>query len=150
MKNWKPIFIENSRIPVWLSKLAPIEIHAISIGWFVWCRSVMSPVTRRHESIHFQQQLELFFLGFYLLYALSYLYNLVKYRNGAVAYREIIFERESYSNDCVKNYLKTRPRYAWVKHWGDDKDDYKERIKRTRRDRVAKSSQRARIQHRKH
>ena len=28
MKNWKPFFIENSKIPVWLSYLAPINIGA--------------------------------------------------------------------------------------------------------------------------
>jgi len=26
MKNWKPLFIENSKIPVWLSKVAPIKM----------------------------------------------------------------------------------------------------------------------------
>jgi hypothetical protein len=142
MKNWKPIFVENSKIPVWLSYIAPINIYAISIAPFVWCRSIMSPVTRRHETIHFQQQLELAFVGFYILYALSWLHGLWKYRDSAVAYREIIFERESYSNDYIEDYLENRPRYAWIKHWGDNKDDYKERIKRTRRNRVAKSSER--------
>ena len=102
----------------------------------------MSPVTRRHETIHFQQQLELAFIGFYILYALSWLHGLIKYRNGATAYREVIFEREAYSNDYIEDYLENRQRYAWIKHWGDNKDDYKERIKRTRRDRVAKSSER--------
>ena len=35
MKNWKPIFIENSKIPVLLSYIAPITIYAISFGPFV-------------------------------------------------------------------------------------------------------------------
>jgi hypothetical protein len=140
MKNWKPIFIENSKIPVWLSKIAPIEIYAISFGWFVWCRGTMSEVLRRHECIHFQQQLELAFAGQWILYIFSWIHGLWKYRDPAVAYRENIFERESFSNDCVKDYLKSRPRYAWVKHWGDNKDDYKERIKRARRDRIAARS----------
>lgn len=145
MKKWKPIFIENSRVPVVLSLIAPIEIYAISIGWFVWCRGELSPVTKRHETIHFQQQLELFFLPFLLLYALSWLHGLWKYRSPSVAYREIIFEREAFSNDCTVGYLKNRPRYAWIKHWGDEKDDYKERIKRTRRDRIAAGSESTRF-----
>ena len=145
MKNWKPILIENSKIPVWLSKVAPIEIYAISFGWFVWCRGIMSDVTKRHECIHFQQQLELGFVGQWVLYALSWLHGLWKYRDPAVAYRECIFEREAFSNDYIEDYLEKRPRYAWVKHWGDDKDDYKERIRRTRRDRIAARSKNTRL-----
>ena len=141
MKNWEPIFIENSKIPVWLSYIAPIQIQAISFGIFVWCRTIMSDVTKRHETIHFQQQLELAFAGQWILYALSWLHGLWKYRDPAVAYRENVFEREAYSNDYIRDYLKTRPRYAWLKHWRDNKDDHKERIKRTRRDRVAKRSE---------
>jgi len=118
MKNWKPIYIENSKLPVWLSYFAPIDIWAISFGWFVWCRGLMSDVTKRHECIHFQQQLELAFIGFYILYALSWLHGLVKYKNGATAYREIVFERESYSNEYTEDYLDNRPRYAWIKYIG--------------------------------
>ena len=148
MKKWKPFFIENSKLPVWLSCIAPISIYAISIGPFVWCKSLMSPVVRRHETIHFQQQLELLFLPFYLLYGLSWLYGLYKYRDRAIAYRENVFEREAFSNDYIEDYLGNRPRYAWIRHWGDNKDDYKERIKRARRDRIAASAQSARIQRR--
>jgi hypothetical protein len=138
MKKWKPIFIENSKIPVWLSYFAPIEINAISIGIFVWCRSTMSAITKRHETIHFQQQLELLFLPFYLLYILAWFHGLWKYRNAVTAYRESVFEREAFSNDCTEGYLETRSRYAWVKHWSDDKDSYKERVKRVLRDRVVR------------
>ena len=140
MKNWKPIFIENSRVPALLSYLSPINIWAISFGWFVWCKGTLSPVIKRHETIHFQQQLELFFIGQWILYGLSWLHGMIKYRDGKIAYRENIFEREAYSCDYIEDYLETRPRFAWIKHWRDDKDDYKERIRRARRDRIAASS----------
>ena len=68
MKNWKPIFIENNRLPIWLSKIAPIEIGAITLGFVVICRGVMDEETRIHETIHFQQFLETLFVGFLLLY----------------------------------------------------------------------------------
>ena len=55
LKNRKPYFIENSKIPVILSKVAPIEIWAISFGLWVWCRGEISDETKRHETIHFQQ-----------------------------------------------------------------------------------------------
>ena len=146
MKTWKPFFFENSKLPVFLSYFVPIQIYAISIGIFVWCRGRIDPVTKRHECIHFQQQLELGFLGFFILYALSYLHGLWKYRDAPTAYRENVFEREAFSGDCMKDYLEKRPRYRWVKHWRDDKDDYKERIKRARRNRIAASTKSARVQ----
>ena len=40
MKNLKPIFIENSKLPYWLSKVAPIDVWAFSAGPFVVCPSV--------------------------------------------------------------------------------------------------------------
>ena len=116
LKNKKPIFIENSRVPVWLSCLAPIEIWAISFGLWVWCRGQLSERTRRHETIHFQQQLELLFIGQWLLYGAFWLWGLIRYRDAKKAYRESPFEREAHRNDEDEKYLGGRPRFAWLKH----------------------------------
>ena len=139
MKNWKPFFIENSKIPLILSKVAPINIWAISFGIWVWCRGELSEQTKRHETIHFQQQLELGFALQWVIYALSYLYYLIKFRDPREAYYDISFEREAYGNEADKNYLENRKRYAWVKYIGREYD-YKERIKRTRRKRASDSA----------
>ena len=112
----KPFMIENSKVPVFLSYFAPITIWAISFGPFVWCRGVMSETTRRHETIHFQQQLEMLFVFQLIAYGLFWLFNVVKYRDGAKAYREIPFEREAYSNEKKFTYLEKRKRYAWVSY----------------------------------
>ncbi len=114
LKSRKPWFIENSKVPVWLSYLAPINIWAISFGLWVWCRGVMSEETRRHETIHYQQQLELLFVGQWILYGLFWLVGMVRYRDGAKAYYENPFEREAYRHDKDEGYLATRPRYAWA------------------------------------
>ena len=108
----QPFMFENSKFPVWLSKIAPINIWALSFGWGVWCRGVMSERTKRHEIIHFQQQLELLFVGQWILYGLSWLKNRLT-MNGADAYRNNIFELEAYDNDDDPNYLENRPRYNW-------------------------------------
>lgn len=68
-----------------------------------------------HERIHHRQQLELLILPFYLLYALNYVVNLIRYRNSAKAYLEIIFEREAYAMDADEHYLKHRRPYAWLR-----------------------------------
>ncbi len=114
LKNLKPKFIENSKIPVWLSHFAPINIWAISFGLWVWCRGTLSDRTRRHETIHFQQQIEMLFIGQWILYGLFWLIGLMRYRNGEKAYRENPFEREAYRNDEKDGYLATRRRYAWL------------------------------------
>ena len=120
MKSWKPIFIENSRVPKILSYLSPINIGAISLGLFVFSRKEVTPVLKRHETIHFQQQLELFFLGFYMLYLLFWLVGVVKYKDGKHAYHENPFEREAKYNQYASNYLATRKRYvSWAKYVKD-------------------------------
>lgn len=111
-----PIFRENSRVPVVLSKVSPINIGAISLGLFVFSRGKMTKTTKRHETIHYLQWRELGFLGFLILYPLSWLINLVRYRDGDKAYREIPFEREAYSREDESGYLVSRKAYAWLKY----------------------------------
>jgi len=118
MKNWKPIMIENSRLPVILSYFAPITIGAITLGFIVFSRDEMTERTKRHETIHFQQFLETGFIGFLFIYLIDWLVGLIKYRNGQIAYYEIRAEREAYDNDEDEDYLSTRKRWAWLK--GED------------------------------
>ena len=68
-----------------------------------------------HEKIHHRQQLELLLVGFYILYGINYLFNLLKYRSHYKAYREIIFEREAFAMDKDLNYLNNRKMFAFVK-----------------------------------
>ena len=68
--------------------------------------------TINHESIHFQQQLELGVLPFFFIYVLEYLLKLPFY--GSKAYENISFEREAYENDEDLEYLDNRTRYCWL------------------------------------
>jgi len=116
LKKLKPIFIENSRIPEMLSRIAPIDIWAINFGPFVWCKGYLSETTKKHETVHYQQQIELLFVGHWILYGLFYLIGLIKYKNGKRAYYESPFEREAYENEIEENYLSDRPRYNWINY----------------------------------
>jgi hypothetical protein len=116
MKYWKPIVFENSKIPVWLSKIAPIEVWAVSIFIFVFCRGKLDDRTRVHETIHFQQQLELLFIFQWVLYAFFWLIGLIKYKSATKAYYESPFEQEAYKGALVTNYLQERKRYSWWKY----------------------------------
>tara|TARA_Y100001973_G_C5182834_1_gene325944 strand:- start:151 stop:510 length:360 start_codon:yes stop_codon:yes gene_type:complete len=110
---FSPIFIENSKIPVLVSKVAPIDIWALSFGPFVWCKGVLNKTTKRHETIHYHQQLELLFVFQWLLYGIFWLHGYAKYRDGRVAYRQNPFEQEAYDNERKFTYLEKRKLWAW-------------------------------------
>ena len=129
-KNWKPIFIENSKIPGWLSKIAPLNIGAITLFFLVFSRGKMDETTKRHETTHFQQTLETLIVGLIFLYLLDWLWGLIKYRKdwegqksrrgreytsaANKAYHHIRAEQEAYSNEADVNYLQNRKRWRWV------------------------------------
>ena len=114
----KPIFVENSKIPVILSRVSPINIHAISLVFFVFCRGEMSETTRRHETIHFRQWLELLIVGFAILYVGSWAWlRFIRGYDGETAYRMIPFEQEAYDNQDDIDYLQKRRIFAWAKYF---------------------------------
>ena len=117
MKNWKPFFIENSKIPAILSFFAPIQIWAVTIFFLVFCRGTLDAVTKRHETIHFQQTLETGVIGMVALYLWDYAHGYIKYRDGAKAYRRIRAEQEAYEMADYPKYLATRPRFSWIKKY---------------------------------
>ena len=112
----EPIYYEDHWFPVFLTKFAPIEVWAVSFGIWVWCRGKLSPGTKRHETIHFLQQKELFFVGQWVLYGLFWLIGRIKYGDGRKAYYQNPFEQEAYDNDNDSEYLTNRKKFAW-KHY---------------------------------
>ena len=114
-KVWKPFFFENSKLPSILEKFAPIEIGAISLFGFVFSKEEMNEATKRHETIHFQQQIELLMIGFLLIYLWDYAVNLfIKKMPGPDAYMALRAEVEAYGNHHDEKYLENRNRYAWL------------------------------------
>ena len=73
-------------------------------------------VTINHEKIHIRQQLELLIIPFYVLYFGNMLINYYKYRNFQKAYRNIIFEREAYTNEKNLDYLQSRSFWGFTKY----------------------------------
>ncbi len=112
----KPIFIENSKVPIILSYIAPIKISAITLGPFVFSRGKMDDITRRHESIHWEQYKETLIIGFWILYLFYWIAGIIKYRDPTFAYASIPFEQEAYQHDDDWVYLLNRKRFAWRKY----------------------------------
>lgn len=70
-----------------------------------------------HEMIHFFQAMYLGFIFFWIIYLGHFLINLIKYKNGTKAYRNIVFEKEAYDNDQDLEYIFNRKPYAWVAYF---------------------------------
>jgi hypothetical protein len=103
----------------WTILINKLPATAMAVYPFMIFKNQKVSVSRkviRHELIHFHQQLELLILPFYVLYFLSYLLNLLIYRDHDKAYRNICFEVEAYANDDNPDYLPQRKMFAWMRH----------------------------------
>ena len=109
-----PIIIQNSKIPHYLSVF--INIGAITLYPFIISRGEMSEITINHEKIHLRQQRELWLIGFYFLYVYFWLKSKIKGRSSLAAYLDIPFEREAYHMQEDMDYLKRRPKQAWLRY----------------------------------
>ena len=63
--------------------------------------------TIRHEKIHYAQQKELYFIGFYVLYI---------YWWARFGYKNIPFEKEAKGNQSDIRYLKTRKHKSYLNY----------------------------------
>jgi hypothetical protein len=72
-------------------------------------------VLLNHEKIHIRQQLELFIVPFFVWYFVEFLIRYFQYKNWNIAYRNISFEREAYTNEKDLNYLKKRSFWKFYK-----------------------------------
>jgi len=85
------------------------------IGPLVFSRGVISEKTKRHETIHYQQYIELLFVGFLAIYVFDFLYAAIIKRKGFTrdSYLAIRFEQEAWQCDDYEDYLENRQRFAW-------------------------------------
>ena len=98
--------------------LIPKGYRGLTIFPFViikYPNSKDNKVLLNHENIHIRQQLELLILPFYIWYFVDFGFQYFKYRDKQMAYRNIIFEREAYSNENDLEYLKSRSFWAFLK-----------------------------------
>jgi len=69
-----------------------------------------------HEKIHLRQQLELLVIPFFVWYFIEYAVRLFQYKNANLAYRNISFEREAYTNELQLDYLKSRTFFSFLNY----------------------------------
>lgn len=74
----------------------------------------LNSILINHEKIHWKQQLEMLVIPFYIWYLLEY--SMRYFKSPRTAYRNISFEKESYTNENNLEYLKSRKMYSWIKY----------------------------------
>ena len=100
--------------------LVPKGYNGLTIFPFVFLkhkRFSKDVIILNHEKIHLRQQLELLVLPFYLIYILEFLVRLIRNRNWRMAYKNISFEREAFSNEINMDYLKQRRFWQFLKYY---------------------------------
>ncbi|WP_435133480.1 hypothetical protein [Formosa sp. A9] len=73
-------------------------------------------VLMNHERIHLRQQLELLVIPFYVFYCIEFCMRLIQYKHWNLAYRNISFEREAYTNEKDLNYVRQRSWFSFLKY----------------------------------
>jgi len=113
---FKFVVIKNKVCDKWLNLCGAVaQAH---LGFIILIKQLSllqsyAAIIINHERIHCAQQVELLVIFFYLIYVGHYLINLIKYRNHQEAYRNIIFEKESYNYERDFEYLKNRKLFAY-------------------------------------
>lgn len=94
------------------------QYSGFSFFIFIWIYRQEQDIARliRHEKIHFYQQLELLFVGHWLLYGYFYLISRYKRHRHYIAYRYNPFEIEAYDHERQENYLAERKPFSWIKY----------------------------------
>jgi hypothetical protein len=93
------------------------KIIAVTVWPFIFTYSVEKlneGTNLQHELIHAEQQKEMLLLFFYLWYGIEFLIR--KWQGYLDPYRAISFEEEAYRNEHYEDYIKLRPRFAWLKY----------------------------------
>lgn len=102
------------------NNILPIKGYiAINLFGLIFARKEFKPlsrITENHERIHTAQIRELLFVFFYIWYGIEWLVRLFQYRDRKVAYLNISFEREAYSNQKDRSYIKVRKKYEFRKY----------------------------------
>ena len=109
-----PIIITSKLLTKLLSII--ISVYAITLFPFIILSEEVDEYTMNHELIHFEQQKELFVVGFYALYVYDFLKGMIIYKNKDLAYFLIRFEQEAYNYQNDLGYIMDREKNAWKEY----------------------------------
>ena len=102
-------------MPVIKNKVLPIgkNFYAINLFGIIFAKGDCDKYVINHEKIHTRQMLELLIIPFYIIYIVEWLLKVIIYKNSFLAYQNISFEREAYTNAKNLEYLKKRKAFSF-------------------------------------
>jgi len=108
--------VRYHKIGNFLNFILPKKIIGITLAPFgIYLRVLdCSNKVKTHEYIHWQQQKELLFIIFYILYVLEWVLKLFVY--GKKSYYNISFEREAFRGEKNIMYPIVRNKFGWFKY----------------------------------
>ena len=121
------IIIRSDRLLDWYSKLSSkvhgrgIRVKGLSAFIFIiirdktWLHTDKPDVILKHEKIHFWQQVEMLFIGQWIMYSYYYIKNLYSGMTSYAAYWYNPFEQEARMAG-VEGYYENRQPYSWITH----------------------------------
>ncbi len=99
--------------------LVPNGYLGITVFPFVFLKyrsSKKDNVLVNHERIHLKQQLEMLIIPFFIWYFIEFIIRLLQYKKWCLAYQNISFEREAYTNEKDLDYLKSRSFFSFIRY----------------------------------
>ena len=100
--------------------LVPKNYVGLTIYPFIFIKNkaqIEDAYLLNHENIHLQQQKELFWIFFFILYFTEYAIGVFRYKNHNKAYKNISFEKEAYKNESNLNYLLYRKKFSFLNYF---------------------------------
>ena len=116
-----PIIVISDKFLDWKGTLSGYNIYGTFIFPFIVMRSKPESKkgidrwnkTLNHESIHFNQSIELLVVFYLLIYGCHYLIGRAKGMSHYDSYKNVVFEKESNTHEWEFDYLKNRPLFNW-------------------------------------
>jgi hypothetical protein len=100
--------------------LTPRGFRGLTFFPFVFIKNkedVLDKVFVNHEKIHLRQQIELLVIPFYVCYGIEFLIRWIITKDKNVAYRNISFEKEAYTNEKDLNYIESRSFWKFLNYF---------------------------------
>lgn len=102
-----------------LKYLIPKSFNGLAIFPFIFLKDKKlkeNKIVINHEKIHLKQQVELFWILFFIWYLVEFFIKLIIYKSANKAYKNISFEKEAYTNEKNLAYNNYRKRYAFLSY----------------------------------
>jgi hypothetical protein len=100
--------------------LTPRGFRGLTFFPFVFIKNkedVLDKVFVNHEKIHLRQQIELLVIPFYVCYGIEFFIRWIITKDKNVAYRNISFEKEAYTNEKDLNYIESRSFWKFLNYF---------------------------------